>query len=88
MVFAPGGLLYWMKCITEMDSLISNKDESSSVVATIAMKRDPLMRYKRLVGGPIVSVEAARRCGRIWRRTGSLPFLTSGKDERELKNKS
>lgn len=44
-VCSLGGALYWMKCMVEMDSFVSNKDESSSVIAVAGpvWKKDSLM---------------------------------------------
>lgn len=46
------GAVYWMRWTVEMDAFVSNKDESSSIVAIAGptWKRDPLIRNKRLVG--------------------------------------
>lgn len=53
-----------MKCMA-MDAFVSNKNESSSVIAIAGpvWKRGPLMRNKRLLRDPTLEVEAQELAG-------------------------
>lgn len=49
-----------MRCMADIDAFVSNKDDSSSIVASAGplWKRDPLMSNKRQVGVPLALVIA------------------------------